>query len=147
MELSEMYFHMIIIITGLLNAPIILFSEDLKDEKRFKKYLKISFFIGLIGLLMIITSWNYLCGYTCLVFTFSPFITLFVCKIIMFISKKITKKEGFHLYKKELLDGIFQKNRGDLKLKTYYNWYTGFIMATPVIILIILFKFLENTTC
>ena len=42
MGLLEMYFWMILIISGFLNIPIVTMSEDLKNEKRFKKYLKIS---------------------------------------------------------------------------------------------------------
>jgi hypothetical protein len=147
MGLLEMYFWMIIIISGILNFPILIFSEDLKDEKRFKKYLKISFFIGLIGVLMILIEWNYRCGYTCLVFTFSPFITLLACKTVMIISKLIFKREGFQVDRKGLVDGIYQKNKGDLKFQTYYTLYTGFLTAIPVIIFIELLHGIENLTC
>ena len=156
MGLLEMYFHMIIIISGILNLPIIFLSEDLKDENRYKKYLKISFCIGLIGILMLLTDWNYLCGYQCLVFTFSPFITLLVCKVVMILSKKITKKEGFQVSNKfhmneaaqtELSDGIYQKNNGDLKYEAYYSWYTGFITVTPIIISFTLLILIKDNTC
>jgi len=156
MGLLEMYFWMIIIICSILNLPIILFSEDLKDKKRFKKYLKISFFIGLIGIVMLLTEWNYLCSYQCLVLTFSPFTTLLICKAVMILSKKITNKEGFqvsnkyqqfHAAKTELSDGIYQKNKGDLKYKSYYNWYTGFITLPPILISFILFILIKEYTC
>ena len=156
MGLLEMYFWMIIIISGILNFPIVFLSEDLKDKKRFKKYFKISFIIGLIGIVMLLTDWNYLCGNQCLVFTFSPFITLLICKAVMILSKKITKKEGFHInkrpqifgsYKTELADGIYQKNNGELKYKKYYSWYTGFITATPIIISFSLLILIKEWTC
>ncbi len=156
MELLEMYFWMIIIICGVLNMPIIILTEDLKDKNRYKKYLKISFIIGLIGIVMLLTDWNYLCGYQCLVYTFSPFITLLICKAIMIVSKKITKKEGFQIYSKrqiigsskiELSDGIYQENKGDLKHESYYSWYTSFISATPVILLFLLLIIVKENTC
>ncbi|QNK76578.1 hypothetical protein H7F37_10575 [Winogradskyella sp. PAMC22761] len=156
MGLSEMYFWMIIIICSFLNLAIITSSEDLKDKNRYKKYLKISFIIGLIGIIMFLTNWNYLCGYQCLVFTFSPLITLLVCKAIMIFSKKITKKEGFQIYKKpqiigvskiELSDGIYQENKGNLKNENYYKWYTAFISVTPIIISLILLILIKENTC
>ncbi|EDP71198.1 hypothetical protein FBALC1_01902 [Flavobacteriales bacterium ALC-1] len=156
MELLEMYFWMIIIISGLLNLPLIFSSEDLKDKNRFKKYLKISFFIGVIGIVMLLTDWNYLCGYQCLVFTFSPFNTLLICKVVMILSKKITKKEGFHVSNKyqqfeaahtELSDGIYQKNNGDLKYEVYYSWYTGFITITPITFSFTLLILIKEWTC
>ena len=147
MGLLEMYFWMILIISGFLNIPIVTMSEDLKNEKRFKKYLKISFFIGLFGIVMVSTSWNYLCGYLCLVFTFSPFITLLVIKAVMILSKRITKKEGFHLSKKKLSDGLFEKNKGDLKFMTYYDWYTSILVVTPAVVLMLTHILLEKTTC
>ena len=156
MELLEMYFWMIIIICSILNLPIIISSEDLKDKNRYKKYIKISFIIGLIGIVMLLTDWNYLCGYQCLVYTFSPLMTLLVCKAIMILSKKITKKEGFQISKKtqfigvsktELSDGIYQENKGDLKYENYYAWYTGFISATPVIISFTLLIIIKEHTC
>ncbi|MBU2927831.1 hypothetical protein [Winogradskyella psychrotolerans] len=156
MELLEMYFWMIIIICGVLNVPIIVLTEDLKTKKRYKKYLKISFIIGLIGIVILLTDWNYLCGYQCIVYTFSPFITLLICKAVMILSKNITKKEGFQIYRKrqiigsskiELSDGIYQKNNGDLKHKRYYSWYTSFISATPFILLLLLLIIIKETTC
>ncbi|WP_178986723.1 hypothetical protein [Winogradskyella helgolandensis] len=156
MELSEMYFWMIIIICGVLNVPIIVLTEDLKTKNRYKKYLKISFIIGLIGIIMLLTDWNYLCGYQCLVYTFSPFVTLLICRAVMILSKKITKKEGFQIHRKqqiigtskiELSDGIYQKNNGDLKYGGYYSWYTFFISATPVIILFLILIIIRENTC
>lgn len=156
MKLLEMYFWMIIIICGILNLPIIISSEDLKDKNRYKKYLKISFVIGLIGIVMLLTDWNYLCGYQCLVITFSPFITLLICKAVMILSKKITKKEGFQISKKpqtfgvaktELSDGFYQENKGDLNYENYYSWYTGFLSITPVIISLTLLILIKENTC
>ena len=98
-----MYFWMIIIICGVLNVPIIVLTEDLKTKKRYKKYLKISFIIGLIGIVMLLTDWNYLCGYQCIVYTFSPFITLLICKSVMILSKNITKKKAFRSIENEKL--------------------------------------------
>jgi len=98
MGLLEMYFWIIIIISGSLSVVIIISTEDLKNKKRFTKFLKISFLIGLIGIFMILTNWNYLCGYKCLVFTFAPFITLIVCKIVMILSKKNYKKRRISIY-------------------------------------------------
>lgn len=156
MELSEIYFHEIMIISGLLNLPIVLFSEDLKDKKRFKKYIKITFFIGLIGVIMVLTNWNYYCSFQCLVITFSPFITLLVSKTVMILSKKVIKKEGFQVNrisqfngssKIELSDGIYQKNNGDLKHEAYYSRYTFFIAAIPVIFLVLLLILVKEITC
>jgi hypothetical protein len=147
---------MIIIICSVLNLPIILSTEDLKDKKRFKKYLRISFFIGLIGVLMLLTNWNYLCGYQYLVITFSPFITLLICKTVMILFKKISKIEGFqvsnrfHMHKAaqiELSDGIYQKNNGDLKYEVYYSWYTGFITITPITFSFTLLILIKEWTC
>ncbi len=156
MGLFEMYFWMIIIICSVINLPIILFTEDLKDKNRYKKYLKISFIIGLIGILMLLTDWNYLCGYQCIVFTFSPFITLLICKTIMILFKKLSKIEGFqvsnrfHMHEAaqtELSDGIYQKNNGDLKYEAYYSWYTGFITVTPIAISFTLLILTKEYTC
>lgn len=156
MGILEMYFWMIITICSVLNFPLLLFSEDLKDRKRFKKYLKISFSIGLIGIFMLFTNWNYLCGYQYFIFTFSPFITLLVCKMVMILFKKISKIEGFQVTNKlqlfgaaqtELSDGIYQKNHGDLKYKHYYNWYTIFITATPVAISFTLLILVKENSC
>ena len=156
MGLFEMYFWMIIIICGVLNLFIITTTEDLKNEKRFKTYLKISFCVGLLGIVMVSTDWNYLCGYQCLVFTFSPLITLLACKAVMILSKKITKKEGFQInkinqfigsYKIELADGIYQKNNGELKYEKYYRWYSGFITVIPIIISFSLLILIKEWTC
>ena len=130
MGLLEMYFWMVIIICSVLNFPIILFSEDLKDRKRFKKYLKISFSIGLIGIFMLLTNCNYLCGYQYLIFTFSP-----------------NKLQLFGPALTELSDGIYQKNNGDLKYEHYYNRYTFFITATPVVISFALLILVKENTC
>ncbi len=147
MGLLEIYFWMVIYFSGFLNFFIITLSEDLKTKKRFKKFLKISFSIGLFGILMVSTDWNYLCGYTCLIFTFSPFITLLILKTVMIIFRKVTKKEGFHFYKGELLDGFYQENLGDIQHKSYYSLYSIFLFVTPLIVLVLFYNLTENITC
>lgn len=144
MTLSEVYFYTVIIIILSLNMVVIPFTEDIKDYERYKKYLKVAFFIGCIGVIVELIEWNYLCRYTCLLITFSPFITLITTKLVMFIFKNVFKREAFQMYKGRLSDGIYKKNYGDLKYKNYYSIYTVCLFFFPVFILITFFIIIEK---
>ena len=77
MDLSEVYFYMIIIIYIVFGVFLILFSEDLKEDKYYKRYLKFTFLAGFLGVIMELFNWNYLCNYQCILITFSPFIVFY----------------------------------------------------------------------
>ncbi len=147
MTLSEIYFYMIIIIAVVTPIFIITSSEDLKDTKRYKKYLRYTLLLGSIGVFMEVLQWNYLCHFQCILFMFFPFLTLIIIKGITYFFKKISTIEPFHIHKSELLDGFWQKNKGDLKYKNYYTLYSIVIFIVPIFILTILYKILKESMC
>ena len=147
MTLSEVYFYMIIIIYLILSLVILVFTEDLKDEKRYKKYFKISFLIGLLGIIMELLNWNYFCRFNCTLLTFSPFLTLLISKGIIEFYKKVFKREAFQMQWGKLSDGIWIKNNGNLKHKGYYSWYTVNIGSFPIFIITAIFLLIEKNVC
>jgi len=147
MTLSEVYFYMIIIIFLVLSYILIIFSEDLKEVKYYRRYFKITFFVGFLGIIMELFDWNFLCDYQCILITFSPFIVLNVLKGINIIFKKAFIKEPFHVYRKELFDGIWVKNNGDLENKEYYSWYTISLFSVPILLILIMFIIIKENLC
>ncbi|MBB4120096.1 hypothetical protein GGR32_002408 [Mesonia hippocampi] len=138
---------MIIIIYQLFSLVIITFSEDLKEDKYYKRYLKITFGIGFLGIFMELLNWNYLCRFNCTLLTFSPLLTLLISKGIIEFYKKVIKKEGFQMQWGKLSDGIWVKNKGNLKNRGFYGWYTTNIVSFPILILTILFVVIEKNVC
>ena len=147
MTLSEVYFYMIIIIYQLFSLVIITFTEDLKEDKYYKRYLKITFLIGFLGIVMELFNWNYFCRFNCTLLTFSPFLTLLISKGVIEFYKKVFKREAFQMYYGKLSDGIWIKNNGDLKHKGYYSWYTVNITSFPLFIITAIFLLIEKNVC
>lgn len=131
----------------MFSLVIMSFAEDLKVDKYFKRYLKITLVIGFAGILMDIFKWNYLCPFNCSLLTFSPFLTLLITKGIIEFYKRVLKKEGFQMYNGKLSDGIWTRNKGNLNNKGYYSWYTTNIMSFPIFILAILFLIIDKHIC
>ncbi|CAM4390820.1 Steroid 5-alpha reductase C-terminal domain-containing protein [Zobellia nedashkovskayae] len=147
MTLSEVYFYMIIIIYQLFSLVIITFTEDLKEDKYYKRYLKITFLIGFLGIVMELLNWNYFCRFNCTLLTFSPFLTLLISKGVIEFYKKVFKREAFQMYYGKLSDGIWIKNNGDLKHKGYYSLYTVNIASFPIFIITAIFLLIEKNVC
>ncbi|MEL0455991.1 hypothetical protein WJN01_07115 [Flavobacteriaceae bacterium SZ-1-7] len=147
MPLSEIYFYMILIITQLLSFSIISGVEDLKEKKYFLRYLKIAIPISIIGILMELIGWNYLCDLQCVFICSVPIITLIFSKGIINLFKLIFKKEPFQMYRNELSDGIWIENKGDLANKFYYQFFSFTILIVPIIALVVIFKFLNDIMC
>jgi hypothetical protein len=147
MTLSEVYFYMIIIIYQLFSLVIITFTEDLKEDKYYKRYLKITFLIGFLGIVMELLNWNYFCRFNCILLTFSPLLTLLISKGVIEFYKKVFKREAFQMYYGKLSDGIWIKNNGDLKHKGYYSWYTVNIASFPIFIITAIFLLIEKNVC
>ncbi len=138
---------MIIIIYLVLSLTIIVFTEDLKEEKRFKKHLKFTFLIGLLGIIMELLNWNYFCRFNCILITFSPFLTLNIVKSTMLLFEKIFKKVPYQTHRGKLSDGIWIENKGDLKHKNYYDMYTFSVMILPIFIMTGLFILIKENVC
>lgn len=147
MTLSEIYFYIIIIICMLYNFIIITSTEDLKKKKYFNQYLQIASIFTFFGLLMEIFGWTFFCKFNCLLLMSSPLIIILMIKIIMYYFKNIYKKEGFQLHRNKLSDGIFEENKGDLKQKRFYQFYTFIIMAFPSFTIVFLFSVIKNSFC
>ncbi len=147
MTLSEVYFYMIIIIYQLFSVVIITFTEDLKEDKYYKRYLKITFTIGFLGIIMELLNWNYLCQFNCTLLTFSPFLTLIISKGIVEFYKRIINKEGFQMQWGKLSDGIWVKNNGNLNHKGFYGFYTVNIVGFPFMIIGMLYILIEKNVC
>ncbi|MBT8244818.1 MAG: hypothetical protein HKP48_11165 [Winogradskyella sp.] len=130
-----------------MNIIITPFNEDLKDDKIFKRYSKISFAIGLIGVIMVLTDWNHLCGLEPVVITFSLFINIHIIKLIMNLSFKLTKKEGFFYSRGNLEDGIYTKNNGNLNEVGYYKRYSFFLIAIPSLLILTLLILAREFLC
>ncbi|MFD2541634.1 hypothetical protein ACFSSB_04820 [Lacinutrix gracilariae] len=122
-------------------------TEDLKEEKRFTKLYKFTFLIGLIGIIMELLNWNFLCRFQCVLITFSPFITMNIIKGIMLFFEKVFKKVPYQTHRGKLSDGIWIENKGDLKHKNYYEMYTFSIMVLPIFILAGLFILIKENLC
>jgi hypothetical protein len=138
---------MIIIIYLVLSLVIIVFTEDLKEERRFKKHLKFTFLIGLLGIIMELLNWNYFCRFQCVLVTFSPFLTLNIVKGTMRLFVKIFKKVPYQTHRGKLSDGIWIENKGDLKHKNYYDLYTFSVMILPIFIITGLYILIKENVC
>lgn len=147
MTLSEVYFYIIIITYQLFSMVIITFTEDLKDDRYYKRYLKITFFIGFLGIIMELLNWTYFCPFNCTLLTFSPFLTLLISKGIIEFYKKAFKREAYQMQWGKLSDGIWTKNKGDLKNRGYYGWYSVNIGSFPIFIITAIFLLIEKNVC
>lgn len=147
MTLSEVYFYMILILYQLISLIIITNAEDLKEKKYFKKYFKITLLMGLTGILMELLNWSYLCKFNCSLITFIPFIILNISKSIIFIFKKIFKKEPFQVQRNELVDGIWIKNKGNLSEINYYKNFSFILILLPLLLILILFVLIKENFC
>ncbi len=130
---------------------IIACSEDLKEDKYFKRYLKITFLIGFLGLIMELLNWNYFCRFNCTLLTFSPFLTLLTSKLIVDFYKKVLRKEGFQVAWSGLfMDGIWNKNKGKLSHfgnQLYNALYSVVLFILPFIIISSLFLLIKKNVC
>lgn len=147
MTLSKVYFYMIIILCLIFSVLIMKFSEDLKEKKYYKRYLKITILIGFLGVVMELFSWNYLCNYQCVLLTFFPFIALNMIRGIMILFEKVFKKEPFQVNTDELSDGIWVKNKGNLENKNYYSCYTISLFGLPILLVAIVFALINENLC
>jgi len=147
MTLSEVYFYIIIIACQLFSIVIITFSEDIKEDKYYKRYLRIAIMIGFIGIIMELLKWNYFCNFNCILLTFSPLITLITSKGIIKFYKKVFKREAFQMYHGKLSHGIWIKNRSSIKYKKYYALYTVNLGSFPVILITTIFILIEKNVC
>ncbi len=147
MTLSEVYFYMLIIFIQLFTLLIITTSEDLKQNKRYITYLKITLTLVFSGTIMELLDWNHLCPFQCILLTSSPFITLNLTKGTTCLFKKLFKKEPFQTIRRKLSDGIWVNNKGDIKQIDYYIFYSFVLSALPLIIIVGLFIILNNTMC
>lgn len=147
MTLSKVYFFMIIIICLALSLAITLFTEDLKEHKRYKRYLKFTALIGVLGIIMELLGWNHLCRFQCVLLTFTPFLTLIISKATMELYRKVFKREPFQMHNGKLSDGFYVENKGNLKFKRYYGFYTGSIIGFPFMIIMILFVIIQENVC
>ena len=96
---------------------------------------------------MIVTNWNYICGLTTLVITFSLSINLYIMKLIMYLSRKINNKEGYFYNRGELEDGFFSKNKGNISEIEYYKKYSFILIAIPSLTFLFLLVFIKELTC
>jgi hypothetical protein len=122
-------------------------TEDLKKEKYYMRYLKITFFIGFLGVVMELLKWNYLCNYQCILITFSPFLVLNVLKGIVIFYKKSFKKEAFQINKFGLLDGIWVKNNGALGSSSFNALYSLSLLFIPTFLLLTIFVIIKESLC
>jgi hypothetical protein len=147
MTLLEVYFYMLIILFLIFSFLLVFFSEDLKSTKYFKRYLKITFLIGWLGVLLEIIGWNYLCKLQCILFTFSPIITLLMVKGITMFFKEIFNEEPFHINKKDPIDGIWVLNKWDFKKSSYHMLYSVIILVFPIMMISMIFGVLKRSFC
>lgn len=130
---------------------VITTTEDLKEYKYFKKHLKITFCIGLLGTFMELVNWNYFCLFNCTLLTFSPFLTLLISKGIVEFYINVLRKEAFQVGRNgDLMDGIWTKNKGvsnHIGHKTHYAIYSVIIAVIPFIAISSLFLLIEKNLC
>jgi len=144
-NLPEVYFYMVIVLFQLFSLVIITFSEDLKVPKYYKRYFRITFIAAFAGVIMELANWNYLCRFNCTLLTSSPFLTLNIVKGVMEFFR--IKREPFSIYWGKLSDGIWVKNKGDLKFRNYYALYTICILIMPIHIIFALYYLIEKLFC
>ena len=61
--------------------------------------------------------------------------------------KKIFKIEPHQMYYGKLIDGIWVHNKGDLKHRGFYGWYTANIVSFPIFIITAVFLLVEKNIC
>lgn len=137
---------MLIILIQVFALLIIATSEDLKCNKYYKRYLKIAVILSVIGIIMELLGWNHLYPFQCILLTSSPLISIISIKRITYLFIKLTQKEPFQTYRNELSDGIWVKNKGDINLMIYYNFYSIIIIALPCFLILSLFVVIKNIT-
>ena len=147
MTLSEIYFYMLISVFPIVSFLIVNFSEDLKKNSIFLKYLKWTFLAGFLGILLVTLKWIFFCNYNCILITFSPFITLNIVKLITVLFDIIFKKEPFNVDEDGLGDGLWVKNKGDLKFRGYYALYSTVILITPLLFIMSIFFVIRKNMC
>ena len=148
MELNEVYFYMILILLQVFGLLILTCTEDLKSKKHFLIYLKTSLIMILVGCIMELLDWNYLCPFECIFFTSTPFSLILTTSSIALIFKYIFKKDPFQVYKKELSDGIWVKNKGNFeKNKFYYSFYSAIILIFPILLLTFFYFYFFKNAC
>ncbi|MDN3593481.1 hypothetical protein [Zunongwangia endophytica] len=151
MNLLETYFYIIIVLYQLFSLFIVTTSEDLKENKYFNKYFKITIIIGPLGLIFELFNWIYLCKYNCILLTFSPLITLLTSKGIISFCEKIINKEGFAVgIRGVLLDGIWVKNKCSSKSvfdQLYNAIYSLSLSIIPYLIIEGTFDLIEKNVC
>lgn len=121
-------------------------SEDLKAKKYYLLFNKVAIGMIAVGIIMELTGWNHLHNFECIYITAIPFLLINIIKGIMVLFQIIFNKEPFQMYRNELSDGIWIKNKGDLKNKSYYVLYSFTILIVPMILLTFAYKFIKNLT-
>ncbi|CAM1348778.1 conserved membrane hypothetical protein [Tenacibaculum halocynthiae] len=147
MTLSEIYFYILISIFPIASFLIINFSEDLKKNSIFQKYLKWTFLAGFSGILLVFLKCFFFCNYNCILITFSPFITLNIVKLITVLFDIIFKKEPFNVDEFGLSDGLWVKNKGNLKFRGYYALYSTVLWITPLLLIMSIFFVIKKNMC
>jgi len=145
MNLSKTYFYIVIVIFVALSIVVVTFNEDLKEKKYFIIYLKASAYISLVGVMMEMIGWNFLCKFNCILLSFSPLISVPTIKLIMLIYSRLFIKEAFHIQNRRLVDGYWIKNKGELDGNIFfYAIYSSITDLVPFAIITILFIAIEK---
>lgn len=147
MTLSETYFYILVFVYVALSLFIIAFTEDLKSKKVFRAYLKSSLLLGIVGIIIEVIGWTFFCRFNLTLVAFTPFITLISCRLIEIIYKTIFKEEPFAIRYGLLVDGMWVKNKGNIKRKNYYALYSTATTLFPTMIIAITFVFIEKNLC
>lgn len=148
MNLSKTYFYIVLVIFVVLSIVVITLSEDLKEKRYFIIYLKISAYVGLIGIFMEVIGWNFLCKFNCTLLSFSPLISVLTIKLIMLIYSKLFTREAFHIQNRKLVDGYWVKNKGKLDENLFfYVIYSSIIELVPFALIATLFIIIEKNVC
>ena len=103
--------------------------------------------LGLVGVLMELFDWSYFCKYNCLLVAFSPFITILSTKGLTILYHKIFNEEPFAVYNFGLVDGIWVRNKGNIKRRFYYAIYSVNVLIFPVGLIGGLFILVEKNVC
>ncbi len=147
MTLSESYFYIVVILYLCFALLIIAFTEDLKRKKIFKTYLQLSLIVGCSGIVIELIGWTYFCKYNLGLLSFSPLITLLSSKLITNTFRMIFHEEPYAVWHGRLTDGMWVKNKGDIKRKNYYALYSMAISLIPGAAITFVFNYLENNMC
>src|SRR5690606_4497418 len=99
MTFSEILFYELVICYYFIGLFFIAFSEDIKDSKRFKKYLTLSTILLLLGILMEFLGWTYLCRHILILTSIVPLFALLSTKGLQMLFIKLFKKEPFQMYR------------------------------------------------